>query len=158
MRTPRPAADERPRSVELSLVIPVHNGAGFVARSVADARDFLRAGSRSFEILVVDDGSTDGTSDAIRPLTDDGFSGDVELLYIALKYNLVIRRIPVRLQRTSPSTVSLRVHSLQMLLRILRLRHQWSRHRYASPVLEKIASQAYWRPSDGAASEVGHER
>jgi hypothetical protein len=45
-----------------------------------------------------------------------------------------------------------------MLLRILRLRHQWSRHRYASPELEKIASQAYWRQFEGAASEVGHER
>ena len=45
-------------------------------------------------------------AEAIFPLlTDTGFSGDVELLYIALKYNLSIRRIPVRLQRSSPSTV-----------------------------------------------------
>ncbi len=44
----------------------------------------------------------------VSTLTDNSFSGDVELLYIALKYNLSIRRIPVRLQRSSPSTVRLR--------------------------------------------------
>ena len=38
-------------------------------------------------------------------LTDDGFAGDVELLYIALKYNLAIRRIPVRLLRTGSAAV-----------------------------------------------------
>ncbi len=48
-------------------------------------------------------------------VTDDGFAGDVELLYIALKYNLAIRRIPVRLLRTGPTTVSVVAHSLPML-------------------------------------------
>ncbi len=53
---------------------------------------------------------------ALFPLiTDDGFAGDVELLYVALKYNLAIRRIPVRLLRTGPSTVSVVGHSLPML-------------------------------------------
>ena len=84
-------------------------------------------------------------ADALFPLViDDSFSGDVELLYIALKHNLAIRRIPVRLQRASPSTVRLRFDSLPMLLRILRLRSNWRRGRYESETLSRIASQAYW--------------
>jgi len=85
-------------------------------------------------------------ANALFPLvTDDSFSGDVELLYIALKHNLSIRRIPVRLQRASPSTVRLRFHSLPMLGRILRLRHNWNTGRYESETLSRIASQAYWQ-------------
>ena len=249
----------------VSLVIPVHNGVDFVTKSVDEARRFLEKRFPAFEIIIVDDGSTDGTTAALGPLlddrvrlislpenlgkfaalkagmavangecrvftdadlpydlesvpyivnlingrafdivvgdralpesvsltnarvarklssrifsycvrmlvtgglfdsqcgikgfrnevadaifplvTDDSFSGDVELLYIALKHNLSIRRIPVRLQRASPSTVRLRFHSLPMLARILRLRHNWNSGRYESVTLSRIASQAYW--------------
>ena len=249
----------------VSLVIPVHNGVDFVTKSVDEARRFLEKKFPAFEIIIVDDGSTDGTTAALGPLlddrvrlislpenlgkfaalkagmavangecrvftdadlpydlesvpyivnlingrafdivvgdralpesvsltnarvarklssrifsfcvrmlvtgglfdsqcgikgfrnevadaifplvTDDSFSGDVELLYIALKHNLSIRRIPVRLQRASPSTVRLRFHSLPMLARILRLRHNWNSGRYESVTLSRIASQAYW--------------
>ena len=249
----------------VSLVIPVHNGVDFVTKSVDEARRFLEKKLPAFEIIIVDDGSTDGTTAALGPLlddrvrlislpenlgkfaaikagmaaangecrvftdadlpydleavpyivnlingrafdivvgdralpesvsltnarvarklssrifsycvrmlvtgglfdsqcgikgfrnevadaifplvTDDSFSGDVELLYIALKHNLSIRRIPVRLQRASPSTVRLRFHSLPMLARILRLRHNWNSGRYDSVTLSRIASQAYW--------------
>jgi dolichyl-phosphate beta-glucosyltransferase len=254
--------DARPT---ISLVIPVHNGAEFVSDTVAEARRFLNQSFPSHEIIVVDDGSTDGTSDVLEPfvdrsftvvrltknlgkfgalkagmaaangrcrvftdadlpydlealpyiadlvngkgfdvvvgdrtlpesvtlsnsrvarkvssrlfsyfirllvtgglfdsqcglkgfradvadalfplVTDTSFSGDVELLYIALKHNLSIRRIPVRLQRASPSTVRLRWHSLPMLGRILKLRHNWKIGCYDSSALSRIASQAYW--------------
>jgi dolichyl-phosphate beta-glucosyltransferase len=250
----------------VSLVIPVHNGADFIAESITEARAFLDHKNQAYEIVIVDDGSTDATTavldplqdvrvrlislpenlgkfgalkagmavatgecrvftdadlpydleavpyiaslvrrrgydivvgdralpesvsfsnspvtrklssrifsysvrmlvtgglfdsqcgikgfrgevaDALFPLvTDNSFSGDVELLYIALKHNLSIRRIPVRLQRASPSTVRLRFHSLPMLGRILRLRHNWNTGRYDSETLSRIASQAYWR-------------
>ena len=88
-------------------------------------------------------------ADALFPLlTHTGFSGDVELLYIALKHNLSIRRIPVRLQRSSPSTVKLTTHSLPMLGRILSLRHNWISGRYDSEVLSELGSQVYWPPTD----------
>lgn len=250
----------------MSLVIPVHNGAGFVTESITEAQSFLEQKCPGYEIVIIDDGSTDGTTEVLGPIlddrirlislernlgkygalkagmaiargrcriftdadlpydleavpyildlikarafdvvvgdralpesvtlsdsrvarkfssrvfsycvrmlvtgglfdsqcgikgfrdevadtlfplvTDDSFSGDVELLYIALKHNLSIRRIPVRLQRASPSTVRLRFHSLPMLWRILRLRHNWKTGRYESETLSRIASQAYWQ-------------
>lgn len=88
---------------------------------------------------------------AIFPLvTDDGFAGDVELLYVALKYNLAIRRIPVRLLRAGRSTVSLTGHSLPMLRCIAGLRRRWRSGAYESAVLRDIASQRYWEGSNRA--------
>lgn len=86
---------------------------------------------------------------ALFPLiTDDGFAGDVELLYVALKYNLAIRRIPVRQLRTGPSTVSVVGHSMPMLGRIAGLRRRWAMSEYESATLRSIASQKYWTRQD----------
>jgi len=255
-------------TIDVSLVIPVCNGAAFIAGTVASSRDFLAESCPNFEIVVVDDGSSDDTAAAVRPLTDDrvrllaltsnhgkfgalkvgmaeargacriftdadlpydleavpyiaeligkgfhvvvgdrtlsescsltqpdmgrrlssrifslcvrmlvtgglfdsqcglkgfradvadalfplltdsGFSGDVELLYIALKHNLSIRRIPVRLRASSTTTVRLTVHSLPMLGRILRLRHNWTSGRYVSQELSRLGTQAYWSQAE----------
>jgi dolichyl-phosphate beta-glucosyltransferase len=250
---------------DLSLVLPIFNAAGFVERTLAEADEFLSQGALSWEIVAVDDGSTDGTAeclaafpgrnltivslpgnlgkfgalkagmrasrgrcriftdadlpfdldavpymarlvndrgfhvvtgdrtlegsdyrphvsrrrstasaafsflvrmlvtgglfdtqcglkafrsdvaDALFPLlVENGFAGDVELLYVALKYNLEIRRVPVRLRRSEPSTVHLGLDSLRMLGRIASLRRAWNSGRYRSPALERIAGQAYW--------------
>ncbi|MGD8439209.1 MAG: glycosyltransferase [Holophagae bacterium] len=87
---------------------------------------------------------------ALFPLiTDNGFAGDVELLYIALKYNLAIRRIPVRLLRSGPSTVRLLGHSVPMLARIAGLRRRWSNGGYKSDDLRAIADQRYWDADRG---------
>jgi glycosyltransferase involved in cell wall biosynthesis len=84
-------------------------------------------------------------ADALFPmLRDSGFSGDVELLYICLKYNLEIKRVPVRLRRSAPSTVRVVNHGLRMLRRISRLRRSWKKGYYFSEKLEKIADQTYW--------------
>jgi dolichyl-phosphate beta-glucosyltransferase len=80
-------------------------------------------------------------------LQDRGFSGDVELLYIALKYNLEIKRIPVRLRRAGPSTVSVFRDGLQMLYRIAGLRKAWRRGKYHSEALMDISRQCYWEAS-----------
>ncbi len=89
-------------------------------------------------------------ADALFPLLDEnGFAGDVELLYVALKYNLEIKRIPVRLRRSAPTTVRLGFDSLRMLGRIATLRGAWDAGRYRSPALERIATQAYWESPAG---------
>ncbi len=77
-------------------------------------------------------------------LRDKEFSGDVELLYIALKYNLEIKRVPVRLRRQAPSSVRVMRHGLRMLRRISKLRHAWFIGRYKSDELAQIADQSYW--------------
>lgn len=91
---------------------------------------------------------------AIFPLLQDqSFSGDVELLYLALKYNLEVKRIPVRLRRNAPSSVRVLGHGIRMFFRICRLRGTWDSGRYHSDVLEKISDQRYWR---WGASELGY--
>ena len=80
------------------------------------------------------------------------FAGDVELLYIALKYNLALRRIPVRLTRSSPSSVRPFRDGLAMLGSISQLKRNWSRGRYFSQALFDMTKQHYW---EGA--ETGHQ-
>src|SRR5687768_9604023 len=50
---------------QLSLVVPVYNEAGNILPLVAGAMDVLRAMGRPFEIILVNDGSTDTTADEI---------------------------------------------------------------------------------------------
>jgi dolichyl-phosphate beta-glucosyltransferase len=84
-------------------------------------------------------------AEAIFPLLrEKGFAGDVELLYIALKYNLEIRRIPMRLQRAGRSTVHAYRHGLVMLRALARLRGRWKNGAYASDTLAALARQCYW--------------
>lgn len=84
-------------------------------------------------------------ANALFPLLRDReFSGDVELLYISLKYNLEIKRVPVRLRRQAPSSVRVMRHGLRMLRRISKLRRSWYLGRYRSQELAAIADQSYW--------------
>src|SRR5437764_667134 len=50
----------------LSLVIPAYNEEAGIAHAVAEADDALQRLGLSYEILVVDDGSGDSTSEAVR--------------------------------------------------------------------------------------------
>jgi glycosyltransferase involved in cell wall biosynthesis len=54
--------------VNLSIVIPAYKEAHKIARDVAAADAFLRSRRGDGEIIVVDDGSGDGTADAAREL------------------------------------------------------------------------------------------
>ncbi len=91
-------------------------------------------------------------ADLLFPLlTVEGFAGDVELLYVALKYNLELRRIPVRLSRHMASTVRLGAHAPAMLRDALRLHGKWVRGLYESEGLRRLAAQDYWA---GASSET----
>lgn len=84
-------------------------------------------------------------ADLLFPLlTVEGFAGDVELLYVALKYNLEVRRIPVRLRRHEASTVRVGAHAPGMLREVLRLRGKWVRGLYESEGLRRLSAQDYW--------------
>lgn len=84
-------------------------------------------------------------ADKLFPLVSTkGFSGDVELLYIALKYNLEVKRIPVRLQNTGPTTVRVARHGLRMLGSVALLKLRWMRGNYRSAALKEIGQQEYW--------------
>ena len=90
------------------------------------------------------EGFRDDVAESLFPLmTDTGFSGDVEMLYIALKYNLEIKRIPVRLESHGPSTVKLFSQALRMMGRISQLRLNWNKGLYNSEKLRKISRQPY---------------
>jgi len=55
----------------LSLVAPVFNGAATIEENVREIVRALEADGRPFELLVVCDGSTDGSADAARRVRDD---------------------------------------------------------------------------------------
>jgi dolichyl-phosphate beta-glucosyltransferase len=50
----------------LSVVIPAYNEAARLPRTLGRLTEFLATGGRPYEVLVVDDGSSDSTADAAR--------------------------------------------------------------------------------------------
>ena len=64
------AGDSLPPSV--SIVIPAFNESRRIADSLCKVREFLERTPLSFEILVVNDGSTDGTAEIVRRFECEG--------------------------------------------------------------------------------------
>jgi glycosyltransferase involved in cell wall biosynthesis len=56
-------------SVELSIVMPCLNEAETLERCIVKARSFLERAGVSGEIIIGDNGSTDGPQDMARPCT-----------------------------------------------------------------------------------------
>jgi glycosyltransferase involved in cell wall biosynthesis len=52
----------------LSIVMPAHNEAGYLEATVREITDALRARNEAFELIVVENGSTDGTLALAREL------------------------------------------------------------------------------------------
>src|SRR3954470_7207305 len=57
--------------IHVSVVLPVLNGARYIDANVRRVCATLEALSRPFEVIVVCDGSTDGTADCARAIDDD---------------------------------------------------------------------------------------
>lgn len=84
---PAPAVEERPRRLfyddyrgaSVSVIVPVHNEEDAIVSLVQQIIQALKALGRPWEVVVVDDGSTDGTLKRIEPL---------EVKVIAHPYNI----------------------------------------------------------------------
>jgi polyisoprenyl-phosphate glycosyltransferase len=55
-------------SIDVSVVLPVYNEKGHLGEELRRIRAALEGSSYSFEIIVVDDGSTDGSGDALTAI------------------------------------------------------------------------------------------
>lgn len=72
------------RAPDLSIVIPAYNEESRLEATVRDVVDYCRSGSRSFEVIVVDDGSRDGTT-LIGRLLAEKFA-EVRLIRLAANH------------------------------------------------------------------------
>ena len=57
-----------PTAVDVSVVLPVYNEVGHLAQEVKRIRSALESSGRTFEIIVVDDGSDDGSGEALEAI------------------------------------------------------------------------------------------
>jgi dolichyl-phosphate beta-glucosyltransferase len=62
--------DPMVRTPDLSVIIPAYNEESRIGPTVRDIVGFCRAGRRAFEVILVDDGSRDGTTAVARVLSE----------------------------------------------------------------------------------------
>ncbi len=62
------SAAEAPGPPDVSIVLPVHNEVGHLDKEITRIRDAMEASPYSYEIVVVDDGSSDGSSDKLAEI------------------------------------------------------------------------------------------
>jgi glycosyltransferase involved in cell wall biosynthesis len=55
-------------AIDVSVVLPVYNEIGHLGQEVKRIRSALEASGRTFEIIVVDDGSSDGSGEALEEI------------------------------------------------------------------------------------------
>ena len=67
-----PALSPDVSTLDVSVILPVHNEAGHLRAEVDRIQAALEASPYSFEIIVVDDGSTDGSLDEVADLAASG--------------------------------------------------------------------------------------
>ena len=54
--------------VDVTVVLPVYNESGHLEKEIFRVREAMEASSYTYELLVVDDGSTDGSSEMLREI------------------------------------------------------------------------------------------
>jgi glycosyltransferase involved in cell wall biosynthesis len=81
--------------------------------------------------------------DVARPLfallRERRFAGDLELLYVALKHNLEVKRVPVRLVYQGPSSVRPLLDGPRLIAALITMRWRYWRGLYESAELRAIA-------------------
>jgi dolichyl-phosphate beta-glucosyltransferase len=99
-------------------------------------------------------------ADLLFPLLRvDRFAFDVELVYVALKHRLDIKRIPVRLVNNETSSVRLLPDATRGALDILRIKSNQVRGRYNSVALDELVRRdflsvaASWKSVTSASAE-----
>jgi len=70
-------------SPEISIIVPVYNEAPNLQTLVEDTLEVMRATGRLFELILIDDGSTDNTHELLRTIK----SNTIELRVIFLRRN-----------------------------------------------------------------------
>lgn len=98
----------------------------------------------------------DVAAELFRLARIDGFAIDVELIYLALKHRLDLKRIPVRLERNAPSSVHVLRDSARTLRDIAGIRWNVARGRYRSPALSRLL-EAELRRDVAVAVDVAQE-
>ena len=82
----------------------------------------------------------------------DRFAFDVELIYLALRHRLDIKRIPVQLRNNETSSVRLVRDSIRTFADIARIKYNQMRGRYDSDVLERLVYDEFRRFRDRRAT------
>jgi dolichyl-phosphate beta-glucosyltransferase len=84
-----------------------------------------------------------------------GFTFDVEVVYLALRYHADIKRIPVQLLANEQSSVRISHDSLRMLADVLRIKYYQLRGCYDDDRLARIVSEDFQRATESALSSSG---
>jgi glycosyltransferase involved in cell wall biosynthesis len=78
---PTPTGEAAPAAPELSILVPVYNEAGNVVELHAELDRVLRDHAQGYELIFVDDGSTDGTAGLLGKVQDSD-PGHVRVAYL----------------------------------------------------------------------------
>jgi dolichyl-phosphate beta-glucosyltransferase len=93
-----------------------------VGRFVAGGMFDTQCGMKGFRAAIADD--------LFNVSLINGFAFDVELIYIALKRNYDIKRLPVTLRSQEGSSVSMLRHSFRMVMDLFRIKFNHLRKKY----------------------------
>lgn len=86
----------------------------------------------------------DVAHELFKLMTINNFSFDLEIMYIAQKYSLTMKRAPVKLVNSGESTVSVIKDGLKMVIAIFKIFINNRKGLYKSEKLQSISNPIYW--------------